>query len=77
MVILICAFVVWVSKGCARMNNDMVHIDDNYSYDKETHIIYQESWNWFTRTLQFRPYYDDNGNLYKFDEATNTWTIIE
>lgn len=76
-VILVIIFVAWAHTSCARVGNDMVHIEDNYSYDKETHIIYEESWNGVTKTLQFNPYYDNNGKMYKYDEVTNEWIKLE
>lgn len=76
-VLLMIAFIAWVHRSCARVGNDMVYIEDNYSYDKETHIIYEESWNWFTQTLEFDPYYDDNGKMYKYDEVANEWIKLE
>lgn len=83
MSIIIAGFMVIaaisIKKMSTRHSNGMVHITDNYSYNKDTYIIYTEYTEWliFTKediiSISFAPYVDSNGCMYKYNPDTNEW----
>lgn len=75
--ILLTIFIIWSGGGCSRINNGMVHIDEKYTYDKESHIIYEEVWDILSKSYHYKPYYDIDGKLYRYDETTGEWIKLE
>ena len=66
------------SRACSRSDKNMVLIKDGYCYDRDTHIIYIESYTGqYGTDTTHTPYYDTNGSLCKYNIQTGEWVPIE
>ena len=64
-------------RGCSRYGHNMSAIKHGYCYDKNTQIIYIESYSGqYGAETTYSPYYDPNGNLCKYELATGKWIPV-
>lgn len=76
--VIVMLFVISISQSCSRQENNMTYICDGYCYDNDTYIIYREmeSGRYGTR-LVYTAYYDEHGNLCRFNTETLEWIPIK
>nr|WP_291234817.1 hypothetical protein [Frisingicoccus sp.] len=78
MFILICNFNMSCSRSDSRSERNMVYIQEGYCYDQYTKIIYIETYTgYYSTETSYSPYYDQDGNLCKYDESTGEWMPIK
>ena len=77
-VIFLVVIITSSSRSCSRDDRNMVLIKEGYCYDRDTRIIYIESYTGRYRDdTAYTPYYDANGSLCKYDVYTGEWLPIE
>ena len=79
--LLVCFLLIIIltfgSRACSRSDRNMVFIKDGYCYDRDTHIIYIESYTGrYGDDTAYTPYYDANGDLCKYNISTGEWVPI-
>ena len=66
LIICLAVFSQWCIED-SRSDRNMVYIEEGYCYDKNTKIIYIESYSGRHGTnTTYSPYYDSEGNLCKY-----------
>lgn len=61
-------------KQGGRSRSNMIYISEGYCYHESSHIIYIESGSGLNMT--YTPYYDENGNMMRYDPTTGQWIAI-
>lgn len=76
--LLVLLFVIsGISKSCSRSYSNMIYISDGYCYHEDTYIIYIESLTGrYDNDTTYAPYYDENGNMAKYNPATGEWIPV-
>ena len=78
--ILVIAFILIVNScsiSNSRNEKNMVVIKDGYCYDRDTKIIYIESYaGKYGNNTVYTIYYDENGNICKYDVQTGNWIPV-
>ena len=76
--LLLIIMLTYGSRACSRSDRNMVSIKRGYCYDRDTHIIYIESYTGrYGDDTAYTPYYDADGNLSKYNVYTGEWMPIE
>lgn len=81
LLIIIVTFIMYLimsaSQENSRSTRNMRYISEGYCYDKTTQIIYIESYSSNGFGTVYTPYYDSNGNLYKYVTGNDEWIPVE
>ena len=76
--LILCYMLVSCSQSCSRSEANMVMIESPYCYEADTKIIYleTEAGRYGIKTT-YTPYYDENGNLCRYNVSTGEWIPLE
>lgn len=79
LIILLTAGINSINRLIDRSSCGMKYISDDYVYDKDTGIIYEEIFKWWKKeaSTSYVPYIDSDGHMYKYDKDTKQWVVIE
>lgn len=75
---MIMVMLIFGSRACSRAERNMVSIRNGYCYDRDTQIIYIESYaGRYGTDTTYSPYYDSNGDLCKYNVYTGEWIPVD
>lgn len=79
--IIVSTLIIGQLMSCSQENSrsirNMSYISEGFCYDKDTRIVYIESYSRHGFDTIYTPYYDKNGNLCRYEIGSEEWIPIE